>query len=176
MGFGRFLFPHRSFQEELAAPGHGNPGSGDPNAISAHTVLRGVGPSLTPQAVLSACTKPVPRLGVGPGELRLGEPVGSGVGDLDTEGAAEVLEEQQEVPSGYAAVLDGVVGEFGDDETGGVQREAPGAELFRGEETGEAGASAGGGELNAEVVDGGCGLGEFLNHVTQSGRIRLPFQ
>ena len=104
-----------------------------------------------------------------------------GVGDLDAQGGADGVEQQLEVPAGYATVGRGVVREFGDDERRRVQRESPGAQLFGREEAGEAGAARGGGQQDAEVADGAvglsersCGGGEFLIHVTQRGGLRLP--
>lgn len=101
--------------------------------------------------------------------MGIGQPVATCVGDFDTEGAADDVQEQQEVPTGDATVRDRVGGQLGHDVRRRVQRQAPAAELFRGEESGETGAARGGGELHAEVADTAGEFGGFLRHVTQRG-------
>jgi hypothetical protein len=61
------------------------------------------------------------------------EPVTACVRDFDAEGVADRLEEELKASAGDAAVSGGVVRKFGHDELRGVQRQAPGAQLFRGE-------------------------------------------
>lgn len=111
----------------------------------------------------------------------MGQPVIAGVGDLDTEGPSDDVEQELEVPAGDAAVGRGVACEFRDDERRRVQWESPGPQLFGGEQAGQAGAAWGGGQQDAEAAHGAvglgewsCGGGEFLIHVTQRGRTHLP--
>lgn len=101
----------------------------------------------------------------------VGETVAACVGDLDAESAGArqrgVAEGECEVAAGDVAVQDGVGGEFGDDEFGtvrDVRREAPGVEFGDGEQSGEAGASAGGRQLLAERESGGGELGSGAVH------------
>jgi hypothetical protein len=53
-----------------------------------------------------------------------GPPLSPGVGDLDAQRPAEEPDGELEVPAGHAAVRDGVGGEFGDEQRGGVGRRA----------------------------------------------------
>jgi hypothetical protein len=80
-------------------------------------------------------------LGVGGEALDLREAVTPSVGDFDAEGVADDVEGESEVPAGDTAVGGGVGGELGHDVLRRVQREAPGAELLGGEESGEADSS-----------------------------------
>ncbi|GAA3145641.1 hypothetical protein GCM10017687_73240 [Streptomyces echinatus] len=98
---------------------------------------------------------------------RARQPVTARVGHLDTEGVTDDVERQPEVPAGHAAVRGGVGGEFPDDQFRRVQRQSPGAQLFSGQLSREPGAAWCGGQLRREVRDGG---GDFLVHITQSGR------
>src|SRR5690606_28738142 len=114
-------------------------------------------------------------LGLGGGRLRPGEPVTPRVGDLDAEGAGDHVEREPEVPSRDAAVGRRVDGQLGDDLAGRVHGQAPGTQLGCPEAPGLVGAAWRGGELHAEVVDGGGGFGGSLIHVTQRGRSCLPW-
>lgn len=100
--------------------------------------------------------------------------VGAGVRHLDAEGVGDDVEEQAEVPAGGSAVCRRVGRQLRDDLPRRVQRQSPGAQLLGGEEAGQAGAARGGGELEAEVADGGAEFGGVLLHVTQRGCPRLP--
>lgn len=86
---------------------------------------------------------------------------------LDAECVVPGLEDEAEVPAGEPTVGGGVRGEFGDEVFGGVEgavRRAPGAQPFRGEETGEAGTARCGGQQDAEVPGGGVEMdGLFIN-------------
>ena len=99
---------------------------------------------------------------------------GTGVGDLDADTPGDEGEPEFEVPAGYAAVSDGVGGEFGDDRAGGVGggaavRDAPGVELMQGEVTGQAGASGGGAEALDECMYGDGELGGHVPNVAFGG-------
>ncbi|KFG02108.1 hypothetical protein IQ62_03950 [Streptomyces scabiei] len=86
--------------------------------------------------------------GVGGGWLTAWEVVAACVRHLDAEGVVPGVEDEAEVPAGEPAVGGGVRGEFCDEVLGGVEdavRRVPGAQPFRGEETGEAGAAWRGG-------------------------------
>lgn len=95
------------------------------------------------------------------------------VGDLDTEGVPDDVQQHPEVPAGDAAVGDGVGGQLGDDVLRREQWKSPGAQLFGGEQAGEAGAAWRGRQLKAEVPEGGREVDSrgthSLIHVTQRG-------
>lgn len=107
--------------------------------------------------------------------MRLGEPVAPGVGDLDAEGAGDHVEREPEVPSRDAAVGRRVDGQLGDDLAGRIHGQAPGTQLGCPEAPGLVGAAWRGGELHAEVADGGGRFGGSLIHVTQRGRSCVPW-
>jgi hypothetical protein len=100
------------------------------------------------------------------------------VGHLDAEHVAAGQECEAEVAAGDAAVGGGVRAEFRDHVGGPVGdsvRQVPGAQPFRGEESGEAGAAWGGRQQDAEVAGGGVELGGvFLVHITERGGACLP--
>lgn len=101
-------------------------------------------------------------------------PGGVGVGYLNPDDAPALVvgQGQGEVPSGDAPVEDGVRGEFGDDQDGGVVRlgavrVAPLGELVRGEQPGEAGTTSSRGETLRERAYEGGGLGVWGWHAGQ---------
>lgn len=113
---------------------------------------------------------------------RTRKPLAPAVGDFDTQDGRPSPrprqdESQQEVPAGYATVLDGIRGEFGNEQRGGVRGlvvvvPAPVGELLHGEPTGQARPAPGGAEALTEAVGA---LDEllrvnFLRHVTERGR------
>lgn len=161
------------------APEHGSPGSGG-RTSSAHTVLRGAGPSETPPTIGQGAHEEQTSAGLRleDGALGTGETVPACVGDFDAEGVADDVQREPEVPAGDAAVGDRVGRQLGDDVDRRFPRESPGAELFGGEQTGEAGSAGCGGQQDAEVAHSaaelGRGGGSSMIHVTQSGRMRLP--
>lgn len=112
---------------------------------------------------------------------------GVGVGDLDTDDAPTLVvgqgqgqgQGQGEVSSGDAAMEDGVRGEFGDDEDGGVVRlgavrVSPLGELLRGEQPGEARTASGGGEALRERTDRDGALGARGWHAAHPVGARGP--
>lgn len=121
-----------------------------------------------------------PGLGGFSGVPDLREPFTAGVGHLDAERGADQVQRQAEGASRNAAVGGGVRGQLGHEEVRGLDRQPPAAQLRLREQPGEAGTARGGRQQNAEVGDGrsefgGSPLGDFLIHVTQRGRIRLPW-
>jgi hypothetical protein len=82
------------------------------------------------------------------------DPVGAGVGELDTEDGRTAEfhgEVKPEVPAGGAAVGDGVGGQLGDDEGGNIGRVTPSGEVLGGADPGEVGATAGRTEKPSEL-------------------------
>lgn len=138
---------------------------------SAHTVLQGAGPWVTPQRSAKAIDEDESASGLVVSGLPFdGQKVTAGVGHLDAESALGGREGEAEVASRYASVQRGVRSQLCNHLSCRLEREPPGAELLGHEQTGEAGTSAGGGELHAELADGDAGLGDFWIHVTQRGR------
>lgn len=101
----------------------------------------------------------------------------SRVGHLDTE-RVRLGERhgQSEAPAGYVTVQRGVVRELCDDLLRSLERHSPCAELLACQESGQAGASARGGQEDRELAYGGRGPEPdgFLIHVTQRGRACVP--
>lgn len=100
-----------------------------------------------------------------------------GVGHLDPQELAAVGgEAEPEVPAGYATVDGGVGGQLGDDVRGRFADDPPIAQMRRGQETGEPGAPAGGGEQHRELPgrSGMFGSGDVLVHAAQRGRGCVP--
>lgn len=77
-------------------------------------------------------------------------PVGARVHQLDTERVRFEGQHDPEVAPPYAPMRGGVRGQLGDDLSGPFERQPPDTELLDGEQPCEAGAPAGGGQLNPE--------------------------
>lgn len=104
-----------------------------------------------------------------------GNPLGAGVGDLDTDGCGVGVrvdgEAEMEVPAGDMAVAYGVRGELGGEEGDGVVGGrvvgmAPLVETVRDEAPGESCAAWGGSETHVELLGGGIGFVRGLGGVS----------
>lgn len=116
------------------------------------------------------------------GGVRTGKPLIPAVRNLDTQGGRLSLrpckdEGQQKVPTGHTTVLNGIRGEFGNEQRGGVRGlvrviPAPVGELLHSEKPGEARTAPGGAEALTEAVGALYELVRvnFLRHVTERGR------